>query len=123
MHHLTHSELLAKNTLPMKIKTGDNVKVISGRDTVKGKTGKVIQVLHNKEKAQSYVVIEALNMRKKHIRGGQNKKGQTIELPAPIHISNVMLIDPSSKKPTRVGYTGTGKDKKRVAKKTGESID
>lgn len=105
----------------MKIKTGDNVKVLSGRD--KGKTGKVIQVLKSKKKNQRYVVVEGLNVRKKHLKAQRSaEKGQTIELSFPIHFSNVMLIDPNSKKPTRVGYKTEGGEKKRIAKKSGEYI-
>lgn len=106
----------------MHIKTGDNVKVLSGRE--KGKTGKVIQVINDKESGRSYVVVENLNLRKKHFRPRQkNEKGQVIELAAPIDASNVMVIDPKSNKPTRVGYTIEGDSKKRVAKKSGEFID
>jgi len=106
----------------MKIKAGDNVKVLSGKD--RGKTGKVIQVLVNKSTGKSSVVIEKVNMLKKHVRaakGGQ--KGQIIELPAPIDASNVMLIDPKTSKPTRVVYKMEGKEKKRIAQKSGEFID
>ena len=106
----------------MKIKTGDNVKVLSGKD--RGKTGKVIQVLHNKQIDKYFVVIEGLNLLKKHMRAGrQGDKGQVIELPAPMHMSNVMLIDPKTDKPTRVGYKQEGSDKKRIAKRSGEFID
>lgn len=106
----------------MKIKTGDNVKVLSGKD--KGKTGKVVQVLVNKSTLQSFVVIEGVNILKKHLRaGGKQQKGQIIELPAPIHVSNVMLIDPKSGKPTRVGYKKEGDTKKRVARVSNEFID
>ncbi len=102
----------------MKIKSGDNVKVISGRKESKGKTGKVIQVL------DQMVVIDGVNLRKKHLRSGkQGEKGQVIELPAPIHISNVMLVDPKTNAPTRVGFKMDGENKKRIAKKTGEYID
>lgn len=105
----------------MKIKTGDNVKVLSGRDS--GKTGKVIQVLKSKKKNQHYVVVEGLNVRKKHLKSQRSgEKGQTIELSFPIHLSNVMLVDPNSKKPTRVGYKTEGSEKKRIAKKSGEYI-
>lgn len=105
----------------MKIKKGDNVKILSGKD--KGKTGKVIQVLRDKETKRSYVVVEGANMLKKHLRTrDKSQKGQTIELPAPMDMSNVQLIDPKSNKPTRVGYTMDGEDKKRVAKKSGEFI-
>ncbi|MEK7623249.1 MAG: 50S ribosomal protein L24 [Patescibacteria group bacterium] len=106
----------------MKIKTGDNVKVLSGKD--RGKTGKVIQVLVNKKNNQRYVVVEGVNMRKKHLRRQkQGDKGQVIELAAPLHASKVMLIDPGSKQPTRVGFRFEGNEKKRVAKKSGAVID
>jgi large subunit ribosomal protein L24 len=106
----------------MKIKTGDKVKVLSGKD--RGKTGKVVQVLKNKKTNQSFVVVEDVNMLKKHMKPGRkNDKGQIIELPAPINISNVMLLDPSSGKPTRVGYKQEGEDKKRIAKVSGEFIN
>ena len=105
----------------MKIKTGDNVKVLIGKD--RGKTGKVSQVLKNNKNDQNYVVVEGLNIRKKHLRPQRSgEKGQTIELSFPVNASNVMLIDPSSKKPTRVGYKIEGKDKKRISKKSGEFI-
>lgn len=107
----------------MKIKNGDNVKIISGRKEIRGKVGKVIQVLTNKKNKQTYVVIEGMNLRKKHVRARGGQKGQTIELPAPIHSSNVMLVDPKTNKATRVGYMQEGSTKKRVAKKSGEYID
>ena len=106
----------------MKIKVNDNVKVVGGKD--RGKTGKVIQVLRNKKNKQNYVVIEGVNMRKKHLKTqNRGEKGQVIELAAPLHISSVMLIDASSKKPTRVGFKIEGKSKKRISKKSGEFID
>lgn len=106
----------------MKIKTGDKVKVLSGKD--RGKTGKVVQVLQNKKNGQSYVVVESVNILKKHMRSGRRgEKGQIIELPAPIHMSNVILIDSKSGKPSRVGYRQEGNEKKRVAKVSGEFID
>ncbi|MFZ2189946.1 MAG: 50S ribosomal protein L24 [Candidatus Magasanikiibacteriota bacterium] len=106
----------------MKIKTGDKVKVIKGKDS--GKTGKVIQVLKNKSTQKLFVVIEDVNILKKHMRTRkQGEKGQIIELPAPISISNVMLLDPKSGKATRVGYKQEGNEKKRVAKVSGEYIE
>lgn len=106
----------------MKIKSGDNVKVISGK--ARGKTGKVMQVLFNKRNSKTYVVLEGVNMRKKHVRSRQRgQPGQTIELPGPIHISSVMVIDPKTNKPTRVGYKVEGKTKKRIAKASGEFLD
>ena len=106
----------------MKIKTGDKVKVLSGKD--RGKTGKVIQVLTNKKNDRKYVVVDGVNILKKHMRTNQKgQKGQTIELPAPLNVSNVMLIDSKTGKPSRVEYKIEGKDKKRVSKKSGEFID
>jgi len=106
----------------MKIKTGDNVKVLSGKD--RGKNGKVIQVLKNKHSNRFFVVVEGINKLKKHVRPGRKgDKGQTIELPAPIDISNVMLIDSKLNKPTRVGYKIEGNKKMRISKKSGEFIE
>lgn len=105
----------------MKLRTGDNVKVIAGKD--KGKTGKIIQVFPKLGK----VVVEGMNIAVKHLRGrGANQPGQRIEFPAPLHASKVMLIDPKSGKTTRVGYKLTKKgekaDKVRISKKSGEII-
>ncbi len=105
----------------MKIKTGDNVKVLSGKD--RAKTGKVIQVLTKKETGEAFVVVEGLNKRKKHLRSrSKTEAGQIIELSAPIHMSKVMLIDPKENKPTRVGYKTEGTKKQRIAKKSNEVI-
>ncbi|KKW42231.1 MAG: 50S ribosomal protein L24 [Candidatus Magasanikbacteria bacterium GW2011_GWA2_56_11] len=106
----------------MKIKTGDKVKLLSGKD--RGKTGKVIQVLYNRDKQAHYVVVEGVNKLKKHLRAGRrSEKGQVIELPAPVQISKVMLVDPKSGKPTRVAFRAEGATKKRVAKVSGEAVD
>ena len=106
----------------MKIKSGDKVKVLSGSD--RGKTGKVVQILVNKKTDQTFVVVEGVNLRKKHLRPKRKgEKGQIIELPTPIHVSNTMLIDPKSGKPTRVGFKKEGDEKKRIAKISGEFID
>ncbi|MDP2692473.1 MAG: 50S ribosomal protein L24 [bacterium] len=105
----------------MKIKTGDNVKVLSGKE--RGKTGKVIQVLKSSKNGQHYAVIEGVNLRKKHLKTQRSgEKGQTIELSFPLHISNVMIIDPNTKKSTRVGFKTEGTEKKRISKKSGEFI-
>lgn len=106
----------------MKIKSKDTVKVIAGKD--KGKTGNVVQVMKNTATNQVYVVVEGVNLLKKHMKPRQKgDKGQVIELPAPIHVSKVMLIDGKSGKPTRVGYKMEGNEKKRIAKKSNEYID
>ncbi len=101
----------------MKIRTGDNVVVIAGKN--KGKTGKVMRVLAKTEK----VVIEGVNMVKRHVRKNRERAGQIIEFEAPIHVSNVMLVDPKSKKRTRVGYDKDSKGKKvRVAKQSKSTL-
>lgn len=105
----------------MKVKVNDNVKVLSGKD--RGKTGKVIQVLKDKKTNNMFVVVDGLNMRKKHLRASQGQSGQVIELSAPIDASNVMIIDPKTSKSTRIGYLIEGDTKKRVAKKSKELID
>lgn len=106
----------------MKIKSGDKVKIIKGKDA--GKEGKVVQVLKNKGTGKCYVVVDGVNILKKHMRPRkQGEKGQVIELPAPLAISNVMIIDPKSGKPTRVGFKKEGDEKKRVAKASGEFIE
>jgi large subunit ribosomal protein L24 len=112
----------------MKIKTGDTVVVIAGRDqfTVdkKGvktrKTGRVLKVLRDENK----VIVEGVNMVKKHERPKtQNDKGGIVEVPAPIHVSNVAILDPKTNKPTRVGYRIENGVKVRYAKKSGSLLD
>ncbi len=106
----------------MHVKTGDNVKILSGKE--RGKTGVVAQVLFNKKNKKTYVVIDGVNLRKKHVRSSQRgQAGQVVELPGPIHVSNVMVIDSKTNKPTRVGKKIEGTTKKRVAKKSGEYLD
>ena len=102
----------------MRIKTGDLVVVISGDE--KGKQGKVLKVFPK----ENYVVVEGLNIVKKHVKPNQNNtKGQIVEKPNKIHVSNVALVDPKTKKAAKVGYK-VGKDNKkvRVAKKSGTEI-
>lgn len=100
-----------------KIKTGDNVIVIAGKN--KGKTGKVLQIF----KSAGRVVVEGVNIMKKHVKSRKSdEKGQIIELAAPFHISNVMLIDPSKNTRTRVKYETRDNKKVRVAKKSGSVI-
>ena len=101
----------------MKIKKGDTVQVISGADS--GKTGRVIKVYLDTDK----VVVEGMNMVKKHTRPTQdNPQGGIIEKEASIHVSNIMLI--VSGKPTRVGFKILENGKKvKVAKSNGEVIN
>jgi large subunit ribosomal protein L24 len=102
----------------MKIKSGDKVEIVLGKD--RGKSGKVIQVFLKEAK----VVVEGLNKIKKHMRTNKKgEKGQVIELAAPINSSNVMLICPKCTKKARVGYKIDGKKKERFCKKCNEIID
>ncbi len=102
----------------MKIKQGDTVVVIAGKD--KGKEGKVIGTL----KAENRVIVEGVNIVKKHIKPNAGEDGRIAEIEAPIHVSNVMIVDPKTKKRTRVGHT-TDKDGKkiRVSRKSNEKLD
>lgn len=102
----------------LKIKKGDKVKVIAGNE--KGKEGQIVEVFV----AEQRVVVEGLNVRKKHKKpSASNPQGGIEDILAPMHISNVQLIDPKSGKTTKVGRT-VGKNGKlqRVAKVTGEVI-
>jgi large subunit ribosomal protein L24 len=102
----------------MHVKKGDKVMVISGKD--KGKTGNILAAFPK----QSRVLVEGVNIVKKHAKPSQeNPQGGILSQEAPIHVSNVMPIDPKSGKPTRVGYTEENGKKVRVAKKSGEVLD
>jgi len=102
----------------MKVKTGDNVVVITGKD--RNKTGKVLRVLSKTGK----VVVEKINMRTKHIKKTQTAPGSKIQFEAAMPASNVMVICPNCKKATRVGYKKLESGKKqRMCKKCGESLD
>jgi large subunit ribosomal protein L24 len=100
-----------------KIKKGDKVVVLSGKD--KGKTGTVSRVLPKDGK----VVVSGVNTVKRHQRPTQMNAGGIEEKDAPIHVSNVALVDPKSGEPTRVGFQIKDGKKVRVAKKSGEVID
>lgn len=101
----------------MKIKKNDTVKMMAGKDS--GKTGKVLRVLATDEK----IMVEGLNMMKKHTRPRrEGEKGQRIELPRAVDISNVILICPKCSKPTRVGYKVNDDAKFRICKKCGDEI-
>lgn len=103
--------------MTMKIKKGDQVIVLTGRD--KGKTGEVIQAMPKDSK----VVVRGINVMKRHTKPTQENAGGIVSKEQPIHVSNVALIDPKSGKATRVGFK-IEKDgqKVRVAKKSGEVI-
>ena len=101
----------------MNLKVGDKVIVIAGSN--KGKEGTIKKVL----KTENRVIIEGLNLVKKHQKGNGQESGGILEIEAPIHASNVMIIDPKTKKPTRIGKK-VDKDKKvRIAIKSGEKLD
>jgi large subunit ribosomal protein L24 len=103
----------------LKIKRDDQVIVISGKD--RGKTGRVTSVDPKKER----VFVEGLNIVKRHTRPrpGSTDPGGVIEKPGPIHISNVMLIDPSDSKPTKVGIVREDGVRRRVARRSGNKLD
>lgn len=101
----------------MKIKKGDNVIVIAGKE--KGKTGKVVRAVVSTNK----VVVEGLNLVKKHQRARKtNEQGTMVSVAMPIHASNVMLIDPKSGKPTRVGKKEVGGKMVRIARKSNQEV-
>ena len=98
----------------MKIKTGDNVMMLAGKD--RGKNGKVIRSFPKEEK----LVIEGLNLVKKHRRAKrQGQKGETISIPRKVALSSVMLVCRHCKKPSRVGIRRDGKKIIRICKKCG----
>ena len=103
----------------LKIRRDDQVLVISGKD--RGKTGRVIEVDPKKER----VFVEGLNIVKRHQRPrpGSTDPGGVIEKPGPIHISNVMLLDPTDNKPTKVGVVREDGKRFRVARRTGNRLD
>lgn len=102
----------------MKIRKGDTIQVISGKD--KGKKGKVIRVFPKENK----IVVEGIGKVYRHTRPKrEGEKGQRVEIFSPIAISNVLLVCPKCGRPTRIGYKGLDKDKKkRACRKCGEVI-
>ena len=102
----------------LHIKKNDTVVVLAGQD--KGKTGKVLKVLVDENRA----LVEGVNMVSKSTKpSAKNPQGGIVKQEAPIHISNLSLVDPKSGKPTRVGIKVTENGKKvRIAKKSGEEI-
>lgn len=102
----------------MKLKVGDKVVVISGAD--KGKEGKIIKTLRNENK----VIVEGVHVVKKHQKPTGNNTGGILEIEAPINASNVMIIDPKTKKGTRIGHTTDKNGKKvRISAKSKEVLD
>ena len=101
-----------------KIRKGDKVAVISGKD--KGKRGEVLRVIPDESRA----VVQGLNTVTRHTRASMQTQGGLVKKEAPIHLSNLALIDPSTDKPTRVGFkTLEDGTKVRIARRSGEQID
>ena len=100
-----------------KIKKGDKVVVISGSD--KGKTGEVLRTLPSENR----VVVQGVNLVKRHTRASATSQGGIIEKEATIHVSNVSHVDPKDNKPTRVGFKLVDDRKVRIAKRSGEQLD
>ena len=102
----------------LKIKRGDTVQVISGKE--KGRRGEVREIIPKKNR----VVIEGINERTRHARPSQQNQQGLFTFNAPVDLSNVMLVDPNSGEPTKVGYRFTDSGEKvRVGKKSGKDID
>ncbi|UQS86358.1 50S ribosomal protein L24 [Nicoliella spurrieriana] len=102
----------------MLIKTGDKVRVISGKD--KGKEGTVTKTIASNDR----VVVEGVNIVKKHQKASQtNPQGGINDVEAPIHVSNVMIIDPSNNEPTKIGIREDNGKKVRFSKKTNTALD
>ncbi len=102
----------------MKIKKGDKVIVISGKD--RGKTGTVTTAFPKEDR----VLVEGVNMKKRHqkARGRGMRRGQIVEKSLPIHVSNVMLVDPKSGKGTRIGIVRKNGTRSRVTRKSKSEI-
>ena len=102
----------------LKIKKGDKVVVLTGRD--KGKSGEVLRV----QRAENRVIVQGVNMMKRHTAPRPGEPGGIVEREAAIHVSNVAHIDPKSQQPTRVGYRFLDDGRKvRFAKRSGEILD
>ena len=102
----------------LKIKKGDKVVVLTGRD--RGKSGEVLRV----ERAENRVIVQGVNMMKRHTAPRPGEPGGIVEREAAIHVSNVAHIDPKSQQPTRVGYRFLDDGRKvRFAKRSGEILD
>ncbi|HXC11354.1 MAG TPA: 50S ribosomal protein L24 [Stellaceae bacterium] len=102
----------------LKIKKGDNVVVISGRD--KGRSGEVLRVFPTDRR----VIVQGVNIAKRHTKPRMGEPGGIVEKELALHISNVAHVDPASGKPTRIGYKLLNDGRKvRVARRSGEVID
>ena len=105
-------------TPKLKVKKGDTVVVLTGRD--KGKTGEILKVMPTERR----VLVQGVQIIKRHQRPTQTTPGGINEFEAPLHVSNVALVDPKTSQPTRVGYKTLDDGRKvRVARRSGEVID
>ena len=100
----------------MKLHTGDLVLIITGKD--RGKTGHILRTLREQDR----VVVAGINMRTRHIRKTVQAPGRVVRYEASLHVSNVMVLDPKTKKPTRIGYRLKEGKKERIAKVSGEEL-
>ncbi len=100
----------------MKLHTGDTVLVISGKD--RGKTGTVLRVL----KSDNRLVVSGINIRRRHVKKTFEQAGRKLQYEASIAASNVMVLDPKTSKPSRVGYVVKDGEKKRISKVSGEAV-
>lgn len=100
----------------MKIKKGDTVKILLGKD--RGKSGKVLNVLTKKEQ----ILVEGINMYKRHVKKTGQHEGGILDITKPVNISNVALLCPNCKKETRVGYKIEVGNKVRICKKCSKVI-
>ncbi len=103
-------------TTKLHVRTGDTVKVLSGDD--KGKTGSVLQMFPDRQRA----IVEGVNIVKKHVKATQEDAGGIQEMEATIHISNLALVDPQTGEATRIGRRKEGDTTVRYSKKTGNTI-
>ena len=103
-------------SVKFKVKKGDAVVVIAGKE--KGKKGTITKVITS----EARVVVGGLNMVKRHTKPSKTSAGGIIEKEAPLHVSNVSLIDAKSGKPTRAGYKFEGDEKVRIAKRSGDKV-
>ena len=100
-----------------KVKKGDQVVVLTGKD--KGKTGEILKLLTEESK----VIVKGVNVQTKHRKPSQKGPGGLDKIEAAIHVSNVAIVDPKTKKASRVGYKTVGDKKVRIARKSGEAVE
>ncbi len=101
----------------MKLKKGDKVIVIAGKD--KGKKSKIIKTFRNENK----VLLEGVNLKKKHQKVNQENQTGIVEIPAPVDVSNVAILDPKTDKPSKIGYNFDKKGKKiRIFKSSNTEV-